>query len=128
MPSPLEVLTAAMNAQRPTNMTSAMARTPEPGYDYRGYIAKYGVPDQSKGQHLTDEFKLPNHITFSTHSKYSNDQTPGGVWDTVDHPDGKKWRYTPSDYVLAQQGTDRLQNYFATREPDSILNIPNGDQ
>ncbi|MDP1774257.1 MAG: hypothetical protein Q8L15_18470 [Methylobacter sp.] len=35
-----------------------------PDYDIKGYVEKYGEPDQSKGQHLTDEFKLPNHITF----------------------------------------------------------------
>jgi hypothetical protein len=27
------------------------------GYNLQGYIDKYGVPDMSKGQHLTDEFK-----------------------------------------------------------------------
>jgi len=32
----------------------------QPDYDMAGYVAKYGKPDQSKGQHLTDEFKLPN--------------------------------------------------------------------
>src|SRR5215472_5465284 len=51
-----------------------------PDYDMPGYIAKYGQPDQSKGQHLTDEFKLPNHMTFSTDSKYSNDTQKGGEW------------------------------------------------
>ena len=44
---------------------------PESDYVYDGYVEKYGVPDQSKGQHLTDEFKLPNHITFSKGSKNS---------------------------------------------------------
>lgn len=32
-----------------------------------------------KGQHFTDEFKLPGHPTFSNESKYSNSKTLGGA-------------------------------------------------
>jgi hypothetical protein len=90
------------------------------GYDLQGYIGKYGIPDQSKGQHLTDEFKLPNHITFSDHSMYHNDKTPGGKWEQKD----KVWHYTPSDFVIKQHGTDKLRDYFKTNEPNSVLHLP----
>ena len=93
---------------------------PFPDYDMEGYIKKYGVPDQSKGQHLTDEFKLPNHITFSSDSMYHSDKTPGGVWEKI----GKQWQYTPSPFVLQQHSVEELQKYFKQFEPDSLLNLP----
>ena len=42
-------------------------------YDYRGYWKKYGTlnPTASNG-HLSDEFKLPIHNTYSIESKYYN--------------------------------------------------------
>ena len=89
-------------------------------YDYAGYVEKYGEPDQSKGQHLTDEFKLPNHITFSKESKYSTPDEPGGEWKEVNG----KWNYTPSKFVLSQHPAEELKRYFAEREPDAILNLP----
>ena len=89
-------------------------------YDMPAYIKKYGQPDQSKGQHLTDEFKLPGHITFSTDSIYSTPQTPGGEWKRL--PDGT-WQYTPSSYVLNQRPLQELIDYFRDYEPDSILNL-----
>ena len=92
-------------------------------YDMKGYIKKYGVPDQSKGQHLTDEFKLPNHITFSSDSKYSTPDTPGGIWKKL--PTGK-WSYTPSPYVLKLHPSSELKNYFKKYEPDSVLVLPGG--
>jgi hypothetical protein len=91
-------------------------------YDIEGFVAKYGLPDQSKGQHLTDEFKLPNHITFSKDSIYSTDETPGGEWKK--RSDGK-WQYTPSDFVLKKHSMEELQQYFKEKEPGAVLNIPN---
>jgi hypothetical protein len=40
-------------------------------YDYRGYFQKYGPAVLGQGQHLTDEFKLPSHPTFSNESVYA---------------------------------------------------------
>lgn len=91
-------------------------------YDMEGYIAKYGKA-KAKGEHYPDEFKLPNHITFSTDSKYSNEKTKGGVWKK----DGKgRWHYTPSKWVLSQHPIKELQWYFKKYEPKSILDIPKG--
>ena len=93
----------------------------EDDYDYAAYTKKYGKPDQSKGQHLTDEFKRPNHITFSDESVYHSDKTPGGKWS---EDKDKKWHYTPSDFVLKQHGADKLQKYFKEKEPDATLHLP----
>lgn len=87
-------------------------------YDMKGYIAKYGKPDASNGKHLTDEFKLPNHITFSTDSKYSNGLTKGGVWAKKED---KKWHYAPSTYVISQHPMSELREYFKKSEPDAVL-------
>jgi hypothetical protein len=57
-----------------------MAAEEKSGYDIRSYVEKYGWPDRSKGQHLTDEFKLPYHITFSSESIYSKPGQEGGLW------------------------------------------------
>lgn len=56
----------------------------EGDYDLRGFYRKnprFTVDDPS--QHMTDEFKLPNHPTFSDESRYYNEQTKhlGGHWE-----------------------------------------------
>lgn len=51
-------------------------------YDLRGFWKKYGTltPTASNG-HLTDEFKLPNHQTFSIESRYYNGQPWAVDWN-----------------------------------------------
>lgn len=91
-------------------------------YDYESYIAKYGnLPDQSKGEHLSDEFKLPHHITFSDESIYSTPETPGGHRERNEMG---KWVYTPSDFVLSLHPPWELRDYFNKYEPEAILNLP----
>lgn len=85
-----------------------------------GYIAKYGKPDQSKGQHLTDEFKLPNHITFSTESKYNTPEATGGEWKQIKG----KWHFFASPYNVKQHGAEKMQQYFKSYEPDAMLHLP----
>lgn len=54
-------------------------------YDMRGFFQKYGPVDVNVagGQHFTDEFKLPNHKTFSNESKYAvgADAARAGSWN-----------------------------------------------
>jgi len=84
-----------------------------PGYDTEGWYST-ATPKQREEvladpkKHMKDTYKLPNHITFSTDSKYSTPETPGGEWKEV----GGKWHYKPSDYVLKTQGVDKLKWYF----------------
>lgn len=89
-------------------------------YDMQGYISKYGAPDQSKGQHLTDEFKYPNHITFSDESKYSTPESKGGTWANV----MGKWLFYASPYNMQQHSPLEMQDYFKRYEPDSRLILP----
>jgi hypothetical protein len=92
-----------------------------PDYDLAAAKAA-GVEPDERG-HLPDTYKLPNHITFSTDSVYSNPQQQGGQWDQLA---GDKWMFTPGPANLAHYSIDQLQDYFNKYEPDSILNIPNG--
>ena len=94
--------------------------TPVSDYDMAGYRKKYGEPNQAQGQHLTDEFKLPNHMTFSSESMYSSPEKTGGKWTQVDG----KWHFAPSPYNLQQHNAQQMQDYFKTREPDAVLDMP----
>ena len=70
-------------------------------YDYRGFFQKYGPAQLGSGQHLTDEFKLPAHKTFSNESVYFNDQTKpyAGRWEQK----GKRWVFVPFDPRVKKQ-------------------------
>lgn len=95
-----------------------------PDYDYSGYVAKYGIPDQSKGQHLTDEFKLPEHPTFSVYSKYSSPDIQGGQWQSGGTD---RWQFTPSEQNLRNMTSGALANYFQTREnKNTFVKLPDG--
>jgi hypothetical protein len=88
-------------------------------YDLRGWWQKNNGPDLSGG-HLNDEFKKPNHPTFSDQSQYhGTDGMQGGHWD---QQPGDKWSFTPgSTNVYSPQ---ELKDYFKRVEPDSTLVLP----
>src|SRR5262249_143497 len=71
----------------------------DPDDDYAGARAA-GVQPDERG-HLPDTFKLPNHITFSTGSKYHGvGGNEGGVWDKLPASPGtpeehQPWMFTP---------------------------------
>lgn len=95
-----------------------------PDYNLLGYIQKYGNPDTSNGQHLTDEFKLPNHITFSDQSIYSRPEMQGGSWKQGGND---KWLFNPSDFNLKQHSAKDLINYFKKYErKGTIVQLPDG--
>ena len=64
----------------------------EHDYDLRGYWKKYGQFEQPHelGAHFTDEFKKPNHPTFSTGSIYHGSQNENGTVNI-----GGEWLVTP---------------------------------
>jgi hypothetical protein len=109
---------------------AALLRTPRPDpespdYDITGYVAKYGKPDQSNGQHLTDEFKLPNHITFSEQSRYSKPELPGGMWQRGGSE--ALWNFSPSDLNLEMHSPEEYAQYFKTRErKGTFVTLPDG--
>lgn len=82
-------------------------------YDLRG-LWKSGAGFASNG-HGTDTYKKPNHPTFSTGSRYSTADSPGGRW-TRDS-------YDPSATNLQMYGPAGLRDYFARREPGVDLMI-----
>lgn len=88
-------------------------------YDLRGFYLQSGGADLSGG-HLTDEFKKPNHPTFSTDSKYSGvDGMVGGKWLKKDG----KYEFVPSPQNLKNLGKDGLRRYFQESEPNVDLVI-----
>lgn len=91
----------------------------QPDYDMDGYIKKYGKPDT--GKHLPDEFKLPNHITFSNESKYSKSGQEGGKW--IESENGS-WDFYASPFNLKQYSKEKLKQYFKNFEPNSRLHLP----
>ena len=52
-------------------------------YDYRGFFKKYGnLNPQATNGHLTDEYKKPNHPTFSIESNYYTGQPYAVNWNS----------------------------------------------
>jgi hypothetical protein len=101
--------------QLPANLQSGTA-----DYDLQG--AFMGGAKPSKNAHLTDEYKKPNHMTFSTESKYSGrGGQVGGKW--VQSPD-KSWTFYASPTNLKHHSAEELQEYFRKYEPGNKLVLP----
>lgn len=103
-----------------------------PNYGLDSYLKKYGVPPpyrsiqdyMDNGNHLTDEFKLPNHETFSTASPYSAPDMQGGVWQSGGRD---RWIFEPSKFNLQQTPIEQLMAYFKTSEKKgTFLHAPDG--
>jgi hypothetical protein len=94
-------------------------------YDMAGYDKEHGAGAGEKvlasGQHLPDTYKQPNHITFSTDSKYSKPGQEGGTWKQIGQ--GATWYFTPSDFNLSQHSIQEYTKYFDTVEKDSVLRV-----
>ena len=81
-------------------------------YDLRGYWKNnqnnYNG-DKSTG-HLTDEYKKPNHPTFSDQSIYSGiNGNIGGKWSATSD---NKWSFTPSETTMKLWNKSDLQKYW----------------
>jgi hypothetical protein len=77
-------------------------------YDLQGAFLSGAGP--SSNAHLTDQFKKPNHATFSDQSQYNG----------VDGYTGGKWTdngYQPSATNLQFRAQPELQKYFNEVEP-----------
>lgn len=98
----------------------------ESDYDLKGFYEEHkNNPNELKPNenfHLSDEFKKPNHITFSTGSKYSNDKQKGGQW-VGSNKSG--WSFEVSPFNLSQHSVKEIKDYFAKYEKDSKLIFPN---
>jgi len=89
-------------------------------YDARGFWqAGAGAADNGHG---SDEWKKPNHPTFSTGSKYSGvGGEVGGQWDKA--PDGS-YSFTPSSTNLQNLSPSEMMDYFQKVEQGNRLVIP----
>lgn len=90
-------------------------------YDMAGaYLA--GAMEPGGNGHFTDEWKKPNHPTFSQESRYNGvDGYSGGVWAE----DGSgETTFTPSAWNLENMPPEEMQRYFGIAEPDARLVLP----
>lgn len=81
-------------------------------YDYRTFWfenpeAAQKMLENDPEAHFTDRYKYPGHPTFSDESMYSDEEHPGGHWETVD---GVGY-YVPSEYTKSY--VDRTIEYLA---------------
>ncbi len=84
-------------------------------YDLRGaFKAAAGADDRG---HFTDQFKKPNHPSFSVESMYSTPQNQGGQWI---ERDGQTF-FVPSSANLAVHSFEALQEYFKQVDPNVQL-------
>jgi hypothetical protein len=86
-------------------------------YDLRGFW-KSGAAFSDNG-HGSDEWKKPNHPTFSVESRYNGaDGFTGGRWSN----DGGHISFTPSETNRANMPNGSMEKYFGEREPSVKLN------
>lgn len=88
-------------------------------YDLRGAYSDGLKPSQN--EHFDDTYKLPNHPTFSTGSRYSTPDRPGGEWIGDDK---KGWTFKASPANLVGRSPEELHQYFQQVEPNSKLILP----
>ena len=92
-------------------------------YDMRG-AWKQGAEQGSDG-HFTDQYKKPNHPTFSTESQYHGvDGYQGGTWGGDDNSP----TFAPSAHNIQNLGAQGLQEYFNRVEPNTQLVAPQNSQ
>jgi hypothetical protein len=79
------------------------------------------IPEE--GQHFTDQFKKPNHPTFSDESQYHGiDGNQGGSWKQYED---QSWSYTPSQTNLDLNGGPLgMQQYIQGNDPQVNLILP----
>jgi hypothetical protein len=92
-------------------------------YDLRGWWKGNGV--QAANGHFTDQYKKPNHPTFSDQSQYNGQNgAQGGRWGGDDNQP----TFTPSQANLDNYPAGGLESYFRQREPAAVLVMPTTPQ
>lgn len=95
-------------------------------YDYRKFYSRNrdnaeAMLTGDPSAHFTDQYKLPNHPTFSNESIYNTRSTPGGNW--VEHPNDK-WEFQHSDFTMRH--SDETLNYLKENDKNSISTYKGG--
>ena len=105
-----------------------------PDYDQEAMTRNFGhAPDYAAGEHGTDVYKQPHHITFSTHSELSDTRDPsrsGGTWGQYPQPNGDThWGFQPSALNYRQHSPEDYTKYFQGQErKSSFVILPNGSK
>jgi hypothetical protein len=88
-------------------------------YDIKGWWKEHGGQDLgAAGTHLTDQYKKPNHPTFSDESIYHGvDGHEGGHWGGQEG----SWTWTPGKSNRQFHTDEETQDYFNRVEPDVKL-------
>lgn len=101
-------------AQLPANLQQGGSRD----YDLQGAFMAGAQPQAG---HLTDQFKKPNHMTFSNESQYSGrNGEVGGEW----RQSGQRWIFYASPTNLKYHSAEELKDYFKKYEPGNKLVLP----
>ena len=96
-------------------------------YDLRGAFL---AAAQANGRlHMTDQFKKPNHMSFSDGSQYSTPQHMGGHWSDTGMPNPNtpgedQFVFWASPYNMQQHGMLPTQRYFDAAEPGNPVVFP----
>jgi len=92
-------------------------------YDMQGWW-KDNNGASLKGGHLTDQYKKPNHPTFSDQSQYHGiNGNIGGKWNKLDNG---SYTFTPGQTNLQMFDPEELNDYFSKVEPTNKLLLPQG--
>lgn len=87
-------------------------------YDLQGAFMGGASPS---GEHMTDRWKKPNHMTFSNGSQYSTPAQPGGKWVEGD----KGWTFWPTPFNMTQHTPAEMASYFGSpAEPNGTVVLP----
>lgn len=90
-------------------------------YDLRG--AWRDNATAAANGHLPDTWKKPNHMTFSSESRYSTPADPGGTWSELG-PD--QWRFDATAANLKAHTADDILNYFQAVENNKQVDPKTG--
>jgi hypothetical protein len=89
-------------------------------YDSRGFWLS-GAKQAANG-HGSDEWKKPNHTTFSDLSRYNGvDGYQGGHWA---QQKDNSYTFTPSQTNLKFTDPDDLRSYFSKQEKGNLVILP----
>ncbi len=88
-------------------------------YDLRGlYSSQQSLSPEGHG---SDEFKKPNHPTFSDQSQHSTPEMQGGQWNPNENQ-SNYFEASPLNTIM--RSPEELQDYFTKVEPDVQLRFP----
>lgn len=89
-------------------------------YDLQGWWQANQGKNLGEG-HLTDQWKKPNHPTFSDQSQYHGvDGNEGGTWIPQD---GGKFTFQPGRTNFDTHRIEDMKNYFQRAEPGNSLDL-----